>query len=133
MLIWCVFCGILQTQSNVSFYCMFFDFIYNEHDKFTRIFYVHVFIPVNLNRDHWVLARIDFYKNKVWIYDSLLTFQDDKKYKFQFKPFEVIFPRWLKYIGFYNIRREGCATTRARYWRLRCFFVDVYDVFNVQA
>ena len=65
--------------------------------------YVQVFIPVNLDRDHWVLARVDFRKIKVYIYDSLLIFQDDKKYKFQFKPFEVIFSQWLEYIRFYNI------------------------------
>ncbi|GAY57721.1 hypothetical protein CUMW_181630 [Citrus unshiu] len=35
-------------------------------------------IPVNLDGAHWVLARVDFQKNKVWIYDSLLTFRDDK-------------------------------------------------------
>ncbi|GAY65099.1 hypothetical protein CUMW_238640, partial [Citrus unshiu] len=63
-------------------------------------------IPVNLDGVHWVLARVDFRKNKVWIYDSLLTFRDDKKYKLKFKPLEVIFPRWLEYVGFYNIRLE---------------------------
>ncbi|XP_052299686.1 uncharacterized protein LOC127903070 [Citrus sinensis] len=63
-------------------------------------------IPVNLDSVHWVLARVDFRKNKVWIYDSLLTFRDDKRYKLQFKPLEVIFPRWLEYVGFYNIRPE---------------------------
>ena len=55
---------------------------------------------------HWVLALVDFRKNKVWIYDSLLTFRDDKRYKLKFKPLEVIFPRWLEYVGFYNIRPE---------------------------
>ncbi|GAY67531.1 hypothetical protein CUMW_257240, partial [Citrus unshiu] len=63
-------------------------------------------IPVNLDGVHWVLARVDFRKNKVWIYDSLLTFRDNKRYKLQFKPLEVIFPRWLEYVGFYNIRPE---------------------------
>ncbi|GAY62662.1 hypothetical protein CUMW_219620 [Citrus unshiu] len=63
-------------------------------------------IPVNLDGAHWVLARVDFWKNKVWIYDSLLTFRDDKRYKLKFKPLEVIFPRWLEYVGFYNIRPE---------------------------
>ncbi|GAY61965.1 hypothetical protein CUMW_214120, partial [Citrus unshiu] len=63
-------------------------------------------IPVNLDGAHWVLARVDFRKNKVWIYDSLLTIRDDKRYKLKFKPLEVIFPRWLEYVGFYNIRPE---------------------------
>ncbi|KAK9181049.1 hypothetical protein WN944_024186 [Citrus x changshan-huyou] len=63
-------------------------------------------IPVNLDGAHWVLARVDFRKNKVWIYDSLLTNRDDKRYKLKFKPLEVIFPRWLEYVGFYNIRPE---------------------------
>ncbi|GAY38120.1 hypothetical protein CUMW_034310 [Citrus unshiu] len=63
-------------------------------------------IPINLDGAHWVLARVDFRKNKVWIYDSLLTFRDDKRYKLKFKPLEVIFPRWLEYVGFYNIRPE---------------------------
>ncbi|GAY60941.1 hypothetical protein CUMW_205970 [Citrus unshiu] len=49
-------------------------------------------IPVNLDGAHWVLARVDFCKNKVWICDSLLTFHDDKRYKLKFKPLEVIFP-----------------------------------------
>ncbi|GAY45415.1 hypothetical protein CUMW_089340 [Citrus unshiu] len=65
-----------------------------------------LFIPVNLDGAHWVLARVHFRKNKVWIYDSLLTFRDDKRYKLKFKPLEVIFPRWLEYVGFYNIRPE---------------------------
>ncbi|GAY53431.1 hypothetical protein CUMW_149210 [Citrus unshiu] len=55
-------------------------------------------ISVNLDGAHW--------KNKVWIYDSLLTFRDDKRYKLKFKPLEVIFPRWLEYVGLYNIRPE---------------------------
>ncbi|GAY44909.1 hypothetical protein CUMW_085470 [Citrus unshiu] len=63
-------------------------------------------ILVNLDGAHWVLARVDFRKNKVWIYDSLLTFRDDKRYKLKFKSLEVIFPRWLEYVGFYNIRPE---------------------------
>ncbi|XP_052296432.1 uncharacterized protein LOC127902060 [Citrus sinensis] len=63
-------------------------------------------IPVNLDGEHWVLARVDFRKNKVWIYDSLLTCRDDKRYRLKFKPLEVIFPRWLEYVGFYNIRPE---------------------------
>ncbi|XP_052289113.1 uncharacterized protein LOC127899656 [Citrus sinensis] len=63
-------------------------------------------IPVNLDGAHWVLARVDFRKNKVWIYDSLLSNRDDKRYKLKFKPLEVIFPRWLEYVGFYNIRPE---------------------------
>ncbi|GAY61665.1 hypothetical protein CUMW_211790 [Citrus unshiu] len=28
------------------------------------------------------------------------------QYKLKFKPLEVIFPRWLEYVGFYNIRPE---------------------------
>ncbi|GAY62596.1 hypothetical protein CUMW_219090 [Citrus unshiu] len=63
-------------------------------------------IPVNLDGAHWVVARVDFWKNKVWIYNSLLTFRDDKRYKLKFKPLKVIFPRWLEYVGFYNIRPE---------------------------
>ncbi|GAY59192.1 hypothetical protein CUMW_192720 [Citrus unshiu] len=63
-------------------------------------------IPVNLDGEHWVLARVNFRKNKVWIYDSLLTCRDDKRYRLKFKPLEVIFPRWLEYVGFYNIRPE---------------------------
>ncbi|KAH9667254.1 hypothetical protein KPL70_020965 [Citrus sinensis] len=63
-------------------------------------------IPVNLDGKHWVLAQVDFRKNKVWIYDSLLTCRDEKRYRLKFKPLEVIFPRWLEYVGFYNIRPE---------------------------
>ncbi|GAY59834.1 hypothetical protein CUMW_197500 [Citrus unshiu] len=63
-------------------------------------------IPVNLDGAHWLLARVDFRKNKVWIYNSLLTFCDDKRYKLKLKPLEVIFPRRLEYVGFYNIRPE---------------------------
>ncbi|GAY51319.1 hypothetical protein CUMW_133330 [Citrus unshiu] len=63
-------------------------------------------ISVNLDGSHWVLSRVDFQKNKVWIYDSLLTCREDKRYKLKFKPLEVIFPRWLEYVGFYNIRPE---------------------------
>ncbi|GAY66809.1 hypothetical protein CUMW_251730 [Citrus unshiu] len=50
-------------------------------------------IPVNLDGAHWVVARVDFRKNKVWIYDSLLTFRDNKRYKLKFQPLEVTFPR----------------------------------------
>ncbi|GAY63517.1 hypothetical protein CUMW_226240 [Citrus unshiu] len=73
-------------------------------------------ILVNLDGAHWVLVRVDFRKNKVWIYDSLLTFRDDKRYKLKFKPLEVIFPQWLEYVGFYNIRPELQSTDP---WKLR--------------
>ena len=54
-------------------------------------------IPNNLDREHWVLARVDFRKNKVWIFDSLLTFRVDRRYK-------------LEYVDFYNIRPELRST-----------------------
>ncbi|GAY63521.1 hypothetical protein CUMW_226240 [Citrus unshiu] len=79
--------------------------------------WVHkLLILVNLDGAHWVLVRVDFRKNKVWIYDSLLTFRDDKRYKLKFKPLEVIFPQWLEYVGFYNIRPELQSTDP---WKLR--------------
>ncbi|GAY48818.1 hypothetical protein CUMW_114620 [Citrus unshiu] len=40
------------------------------------------------------------------IYSSLLTWTARIGYKLKFKPLEVIFPRWLEYVGFYNIRPE---------------------------
>ena len=65
--------------------CVFLLYVFQFHtihDTFTRIFYIQVFIPVNLDCEHWVLAQVDFHKNKVWINDSLLSFRDDKKYEF---------------------------------------------------
>ncbi|GAY65255.1 hypothetical protein CUMW_239760 [Citrus unshiu] len=76
-------------------------------------------ILVNLDGEHWVLARVDFRKNKVWIYDSLLTFHDDKRYKLKFKPLEVIFPRWLEYVGFYNIHLSCGVPTLGKLSQLR--------------
>lgn len=63
-----------------------------------------MFIPVNLGGDHWILAGGDLRAKRMWIYDLLVTFRDSKTYVGQFKPFEVIFPRWLENVGFYNIR-----------------------------
>lgn len=63
-----------------------------------------MFIPVNLGGDHWILAGADLRAKRMWIYDLLVTFRDSKTYVGQFKPFEVIFSRWLENVGFYNIR-----------------------------
>jgi len=96
-------CSILKIFEELFFLCCIsISYITNMFFNF----YIQLLIPVNLDGAHWVLARVDFRKNKVWIYDSLLTFRDDKRYKLKFKPLEVIFPRWLEYVGFYNIRPE---------------------------
>ncbi|KAH9693479.1 GDSL esterase/lipase EXL3 [Citrus sinensis] len=42
----------------------------------------------------------------MWIYNSLVVVRDDKTYKDKFKPLEVIFPRWLEDVGFYNVRHD---------------------------
>ena len=65
-----------------------------------------IFIHVNLGSDHWVLARADLRAKRVWIYDSLITFSDDKTYLPKFKPLQVVFPQWLQDVGFYNILPE---------------------------
>ncbi|GAY61393.1 hypothetical protein CUMW_209640 [Citrus unshiu] len=65
-----------------------------------------IFIPVNLAGDHWVLALADLRGKRMRIYDSLVTFRDDKTYLRKFKPLQVVFPQWLQDVGFYNIRPE---------------------------
>ncbi|GAY63585.1 hypothetical protein CUMW_226790 [Citrus unshiu] len=65
-----------------------------------------MFIPVNLGSDHWVLARANLRAKRVRIYDSLVTFHDEKIYLRKFKPLQVVFPQWLQDVGFYNIRPE---------------------------
>ena len=92
----------IQVVAFSLLYCILISYITN---MFFNC-YMQLLIPVNFDGAHWVLARVDFRKNKVWIYDSLLTNRDDKRYKLKFKPLEVIFPRWLEYVGFYNIRPE---------------------------
>ena len=89
---------------NLSYFLGCFSISYITNMLFN--FFIQLLIPINLDGAHWVLARVDFRKNKVWIYDSLLTFRDDKRYKLKFKSLEVIFTRWLEYVGFYNIRPE---------------------------
>ncbi|KDO37273.1 hypothetical protein CISIN_1g032006mg [Citrus sinensis] len=65
-----------------------------------------IFIPVNLGGDHWVLALADLRARRMRIYDSLVTFREDKTYLRKFKPLQVVFPQWLQDVGFYNIRPE---------------------------
>ena len=95
-------CSIMKIFELFFLCCISISYITN---MFFNL-YMQLLIPVNLDGAHWVLARVDFRKNKVWIYNSLLTFCDDKRYKLKLKPLEVIFPRWLEYVGFYNIRPE---------------------------
>ena len=135
-------CSIMKIFEELFFLCCIsISYITNMFLNF----YMQLLIPVNLDGAHWVLARVDFRKNKVWIYDSLLTHRDDKRYKLKFKPLEVIFPRWLEYVGFYNIRPE---LRSANPWKViavksvpqqepgtgdcSVFFIDVYNVFNVR-
>ena len=54
--------------------------------------------------NHWVVARVDFQRKQIEIYDSMKEFREDKTYAQLFKPLQVIFPRWLEDVGFYNIR-----------------------------
>ncbi|XP_024035640.1 putative ubiquitin-like-specific protease 1B [Citrus clementina] len=75
-----------------------------------------IFIPVNLGGDHWVLARADLRARRMQIYDSLVTFCEDKTYLRKFKPLQVVFPQWLQDVGFYNIRPE---LQSADSWKVR--------------
>ncbi|XP_024955843.2 putative ubiquitin-like-specific protease 1B [Citrus sinensis] len=75
-----------------------------------------IFIPVNLDGDHWVLARADLRARRMQIYDSLVTFREDKTYLHKFKPLQVVFPQWLQDVGFYNIRLE---LQSADSWKVR--------------
>ena len=59
---------------------------------------------MNLGGDHWVLALADLRARMMRIYDSLVTFREDKTYLRKFKPLQVVFPQWLQDVGFYNIR-----------------------------
>ncbi|KAL9457302.1 hypothetical protein AB3S75_006363 [Citrus x aurantiifolia] len=56
--------------------------------------------------NHWVLALADLRARMMRIYDSLVTFREDKTYLRKFKPLQVVFPQWLQDVGFYNIRPE---------------------------
>ncbi|KAK9229377.1 hypothetical protein WN944_022339 [Citrus x changshan-huyou] len=70
-------------------------------------FYVaiaRVLIPINLEDNHWVVARVDFRRKQISIYDSVKEFREDKTYGQLLKPLQVIFPQWLEDVGFYDIR-----------------------------
>ena len=71
---------------------------------------------MNLGGDHWVLARADLRARRVWIYDSLVTFREDKTYLRKFKPLQVVFLQWLQDVRFYNIRPE---LQSANLWKVR--------------
>lgn len=70
--------------------------------------------------------------------------RNNKTYNNPFKPLEVIFPRWLKDVGFYNILSNLQSTksrkvvilkdaaqqdSKLQLWSVH---VDVYDIFSVQ-
>ena len=59
-----------------------------------RISYGHlqVLIPINLEDNHWVVARVDFRRKKISIYDSMKEFREDKTYGQLLKSLQVIFP-----------------------------------------
>ncbi|KAL9411273.1 hypothetical protein AB3S75_044963 [Citrus x aurantiifolia] len=56
------------------------------------------------------------FTKRVQIYDSLVTFRDDKTYLCKFKPLQVVFPQWLQDVGFYNIQSE---LQSANPWKVR--------------
>ena len=66
--------------------------------------YLQVLIPINLEDNHWVVARVDFQRKQISIYDSIKEFREDKTYGQLLKPLQVIFPQWLEDVGFYDIR-----------------------------
>ncbi|KAH9671507.1 hypothetical protein KPL70_017399 [Citrus sinensis] len=63
-----------------------------------------VLIPINLEDNHWVVARVDFQHKQIEIYDSMKEFREDKTYGQFLKPLQVIFPQWLEDVGFYDNR-----------------------------
>ncbi|KAL9409636.1 hypothetical protein AB3S75_047951 [Citrus x aurantiifolia] len=63
-----------------------------------------VLIPINLENNHWVVARVDFQRKQIEIYDSMKEFREDKTYGQFLKPLQVIFPQWLEDVGFYDSR-----------------------------
>ena len=71
-----------------------------------RISYGHlqVLIPINLEDNHWVVARVDFRRKQISIYDSMKEFREEKMYGQLLKSLQVIFPRWLKDVRFYDIQ-----------------------------
>ncbi|GAY33752.1 hypothetical protein CUMW_288190 [Citrus unshiu] len=96
------FCYTDHFPGRISSMCMLSSVVKAIEEKLTKrqlsMFKKNIF-------GHFLECR-SFPFSGVWIYDSLLTFRDDKRYKLKFKPLEVIFPRWLEYVGFYNIRPE---------------------------
>ena len=65
--------------------------------------HLQVLIPINLEDNHWVLARVDFRCKHISIYDSMKEFRENKTYGQLLKPLQVIFPQWLEDVGFYDI------------------------------
>ena len=61
-------------------------------------------IPIHLEDNHWVVARVDFRRKQISIYDSMKEFREDKTYGQILKPLQVIFPQWLEDVGFYSIQ-----------------------------
>ena len=53
--------------------------------------HLHVLILINLEDNHWVVARVDFRRKKISIYDSMKEFREDKTYGQLLKPLQVIF------------------------------------------
>ena len=92
-----------------------------QHEKSARKglkSHLQVLIPINLEDNHWVLARVDFRRKQISIYDSMKEFCQDKTYGQLLKPLQIIFPQWLEDVGFYNIRPNLYS---AESWKLVSF------------
>ena len=55
--------------------------------------HLHVLISINLEDNHWVVARVDFRRKQIFIYDLMKEFREDKTYGQLLKPLQVIFPQ----------------------------------------
>ena len=94
-----------QCPSRATTVCCTRDELCNAILTLDRNSYGHlqVLIPINLEDNYWVLARVDFRRKQISIYDSMKEFREDKTYGQLLKPLQVIFPQWLEDAGFYDI------------------------------
>ena len=67
---------------------------------------MQVYIPVNFEREHWLLAQVNLDEKEIWFLDSSHELYKDDEYFEKLLPLKVLLPHWQAHIGFHKTHEE---------------------------
>ena len=59
-----------------------------------------VLLPVNIKNEHWVAVALDFYEQRLHVYDSMRS----PTIRGQLRPLALMLPKLLAQLGFYDLQ-----------------------------